>query len=352
MSKYLMIDIGAGTMDVLYLDEETDVVYKAVVASPVRMLAGRVRQGRGDLLVTGGEMGGGALTQALRERAGRFAVIMSRSASATVHRDPQKVRAMGIEVVEDGQAGELTSRKGFAHLELADLDPARIETIVQGFGVPFAFDVVAVCAQDHGRPPAGVSALDYRHLMFRQVLSESPMVHRLLYDPRTLPQTMTRLQCIARSAAALPAGELYLMDSGMAAILGAGLDRQARGREVFAVLDIATSHTVAATVENGRLAGFFEYHTHDITPWRLEALLRDLADGRLEHQQLLAEGGHGAWVRRAVGSSALETVIATGPRRRMLEGASLAVLWGAPMGDNMMTGTAGLLEAVRRHRED
>ena len=345
-----MIDIGAGTMDVLYLDETADVTCKAVVVSPVRLLAARVRQGRGDLLVTGGEMGGGALTQALRERAGRYAVVMSRSASATVHRDPQKVRAMGIRVVEDEEARTLKSQPGREHLALADLDPARVETIVAGFGVPFEFDVVAVCAQDHGRPPEGVSALDYRHLMFRRVLSESPQVHRLLYDPGSLPQTMTRLQCIARSAADLPTAAVYLMDSGMAAILGAALDRQARGRETFAVLDIATSHTVAATLENGRLAGFFEYHTHDITPRRLEALLRDLAEGRLEHQQLLAEGGHGAWVRRAVGLSALETVIATGPKRRMLEGASLPVRWGAPMGDNMMTGTAGLLEAVRRRR--
>jgi len=31
-----MIDIGAGTMDVLYLDDAGEVVYKAVVQSPVR----------------------------------------------------------------------------------------------------------------------------------------------------------------------------------------------------------------------------------------------------------------------------------------------------------------------------
>ncbi len=351
MSRYLMIDIGAGTMDVLYVDDAAEVICKAVVQSPVRLLAGRVRRGQGSLLVTGAEMGGGALTQALRERAARFDVVMSRSAAATVHHDPERVKAAGIRVVEDDEALTLKAQPHYEHLELADLDPVRVETIVRGFGVPFEFDVVAVCAQDHGRPPAGVSALDYRHRMFRQVLGASPLVHRLLYDRQGLPETMTRLQCIGRSAGRLPAEGVYLMDSGMAAILGAGLDRHASGCETFVVLDIATSHTVAATVENGRLAGFFEYHTSDITLRRLEALLQELAQGRLSHEQLLAEGGHGAYVRRAVGLQALDTIIATGPRRRMLEESSLPVLWGAPMGDNMMTGTAGLLEAVRRRRQ-
>ena len=39
MSRFLMVDIGAGTMDVLWYDTETKLHYKAAVKSPVRYIA-------------------------------------------------------------------------------------------------------------------------------------------------------------------------------------------------------------------------------------------------------------------------------------------------------------------------
>ena len=133
-------------------------------------------------------------------------------------------------------------------------------------------------------------------------------------------------------------------------ILGASLDGKCRQKKCFLVLDIATSHTVGAAMDGGALAGFFEYHTGDITLDRLEGLLRDLADGKLSHRQILSEGGHGAFLRRAIGFSAVETIVATGPKRKMLAKSRLPIEFGAPWGDNMMTGTVGLLEALRRHK--
>jgi uncharacterized protein (DUF1786 family) len=116
------------------------------------------------------------------------------------------------------------------------------------------------------------------------------------------------------------------------------------------VLDIATSHTVGAAIAGNEITGFFEYHTQDITLERLENLLRDLADGKLSHKQILAEGGHGAYLRQSVGFDTIETIVATGPRRKMLAGSQLSIEFGAPWGDNMMTGTVGLLEALRRRK--
>jgi uncharacterized protein (DUF1786 family) len=112
-------------------------------------------------------------------------------------------------------------------------------------------------------------------------------------------------------------------------------------------LDIATSHTVAAAMEDGRVAGFFEYHTADITAERLDQLLRQLPEGKLSHERILAEGGHGAYCSKAFGFEGVQLILATGPRRRLVSGAALPIHWGAPWGDNMMTGTVGLLEAVR-----
>jgi len=350
MSRFLMIDIGAGTMDVLHYDTETDLQYKAVVKSPVRYLAEKAAAVPGNLLVVGNEMGGGPITQVLIERTKEAQVAMSRSASATLNHDVAKVRSWGIKVVEDDRADQMRDNQDYAVITLGDLEPARIEQLVKSFGVPYTVDAVAICAQDHGVPDPGISHLDFRHNMFAARLAENPYPHTLLYQSDQVPDSMNRLKSIANNAEQLPAAEVYVMDSGMAAILGASLDGRCRQKERFLVLDIATSHTVGAAMAGEEIAGFFEYHTQDITLEKLEDLLRDLANGKLSHQQILSEGGHGAFLRRAIGFSAIETIVATGPKRKMLAESSLPIEFGAPWGDNMMTGTVGLLEALRRHK--
>lgn len=351
MSRFLMIDIGAGTMDILLYDTLTELHYKAVVKSPVRHLAEKAAATSGNLLVVGSEMGGGPITQELIKRAQEAEVVISRSAAATLNHDVEKVKSWGIKVVEDDRADQLCSNQDYTVITLRDLEPERIEQIVKSFGVPYAFDAVAICAQDHGVPGPGLSHLDFRHNMFTASLNKKPYPYTLLYQSDEVPDTMNRLKSVANVAGQLPADDVYVMDSGMAAILGASLDGHCRQKGYFLVLDIATSHTVGAAMKGAEIAGFFEYHTQDITLERLENLLRDLADGKLSHEQILAEGGHGAFLRRTVGFSAVETIVATGPKRKMLVGSRLPIEFGAPWGDNMMTGTVGLLEALRRRKQ-
>jgi uncharacterized protein (DUF1786 family) len=331
MSRFLMIDIGAGTMDILYYNSRTDLHYKAVVKSPVRYMAEKTAGIPGNLLVVGNEMGGGPITRVLLERTKKAEVVMSRSSSAD-------------------RGDQLRNNQNYTVITLSDLEPPRIEQIVKSFGVPYGFDAVAICAQDHGVPDPGISHLDFRHNMFTACLTQKPYPHTLLYQSDQVPDAMNRLKSIAGSAEQLPAAEVYVMDSGMAAILGASLDGKCRQKKRFLVLDIATSHTVGAAMAGEEIAGFFEYHTQDITLEKLEDLLRDLANGKLSHQQILSEGGHGAFLRQAVGFSAIETIVATGPKRKLLAQSKLPIEFGAPWGDNMMTGTVGLLEALRRHK--
>jgi uncharacterized protein (DUF1786 family) len=195
-----------------------------------------------------------------------------------------------------------------------------------------------------------VSHLDYRHKLFKTFLENDPFPHSLLFRDHELPGTFSRLGAICKSARQLPAEEIFVMDSGMAAILGASLDARALGKRNVLTLDVATSHTVGATVQEGRICGFFEYHTEGLTPDRLEGLVRDLADGNLTHGQILGEGGHGAYVRSAPGFGSLEIMLATGPRRTLVQGMRLPWVFGSPLGDNMMTGTVGVLEAIRRRK--
>jgi len=350
MSRFLLIDIGAGTMDLLYYDLETSLHFKAVSKSPVRCMAEKARDLPGNLVITGIEMGGGLISRILRERARKAEVVMSMSAAATIHHDVERVRSMGVKVVKDQEADEMKNRVGYAHLAIADLEIERLRNIVGGLGVPFSFDVVGVCAQDHGVPPEGVSPLDHRHGIFKAALDESPFPDRLLYRDADVPQNLSRLRSIVKSAQLLPAKEIYVMDSGMAAILGASMDSRARQKHRILIIDIATSHTLGAALEGEEIAAFFEYHTSDLTPDRAEGLLGKLANGDLRHEDILREGGHGAYVRKALGLQSVEIVVVTGPKRALILDSTLPVTLGAPLGDNMMTGTVGLLEAIRRRK--
>jgi uncharacterized protein (DUF1786 family) len=350
MSRFLCVDIGAGTMDVLWFDTESVHHYKAVAVSPVRTIAERAARLPGDLVVTGCEMGGGPVTSVLRQRAESHEVIASASAASTLHHDPEKVRSWGITVVADSEAEKLRRRKRYSHLVLQDVEADRLERIVEGFGVPFDFDAVAVCVQDHGLPPPGMSHLDFRHRIYRERLDLQPHPHALLFSAGEVPPFLNRLRSAAQSAGRLPTREVYVMDSGMAAIEGASLDSHVPQDRAFVVLDVATSHTVCAAVAEGELAAMVEYHTVDITRERLEALLEDLVLGRIDHRQILAEGGHGAYTRQVVGPQALQTIVATGPKRRLVKGSRLPMIFGAPFGDNMMTGCLGLLESLRRRK--
>jgi uncharacterized protein (DUF1786 family) len=350
MGRFLIVDVGAGTLDLLYYDTETNQHFKTVAKSPVKTLAEQAESVPGNLLITGMEMGGGALSNVLKTRAKQGVVIMSASSAATINHDLEKVRSWGIKVVDHKEAEDLRQTGDYHTLTTGDLEVDRLEKITMALGVPFSFEVVGLCAQDHGRPPEGVSHLDYRHEIFKSRLDKSPFPHALLYRSDEVPVTLSRLGSMAKSAQELPTDEIYVMDSGMAAILGASMDPCARDKERILTLDVATSHTVGAGIEGEELTGFFEYHTSDITLERLETLMRQLADGTLQHEQILEEGGHGAYIRKAFGFKAADLLIATGPKRELVKNSQLHIQFGSPLGDNMMTGTVGVLESIRRRK--
>ena len=345
--KFLMIDIGAGTLDILYYDSDRSVHYKAVVKSPALTVAEKLSAIDGDLLITGVEMGGGSLASLLKEKARSARVLITKSAGATINHNIKKVESLGVEVVEDEEVKGFRRSGRYKCFDISDLEFERIKGIVQGMGLPFSFDVVGICAQDHGVPEPGMSHLDYRHNILKEKLGKQPFPHEMLYSSGDIPQTFNRLKSIAVRAEQFPASEVYVMDSGMAAILGGTLDPLARRKDKKIILDIATSHTVGAAFEGDEFFGSFEYHTVDITTDILDSLLVNLADGKLDHSEILAQGGHGAYIRKSFGFNNLDLILSTGPKRSLSYGSELNIVPGAPFGDNMMTGAAGLLEAIR-----
>ena len=138
MGRFLLLDIGAGTMDVLFYDQKSDLHYKAVARSPVLSMADTIAGTRGNLLIRGHEMGGGAVSAAIKQRAAQAEVVMTAAAAATIHHSPEKVRALGIKLIEDARADQLQQDGRYAFLETTDL--------------------ATECSEDSSAPPAVRSA--------------------------------------------------------------------------------------------------------------------------------------------------------------------------------------------------
>jgi len=348
MARFLAIDVGASTLDALFLDSQSGDQFKFVAKSPTRVLAERIMASQGNrILIAGHQMGGGPVTEAIRAKARQSRVMMTRSAAETIHHRKERIKNLGVVLISAKAAKQEAKKRNTSWFKAGDIVVEDIVTMLKSMGVDPRVDFFGICVQDHGTPKGNISSLDFRHRIFKGIIDKDPRPSAFLFEADRIPSSLRRMRAAAKDAEGIPSGEIYLMDTGMAAILGASSDPSARGKRSIMVLDIASSHTLGALLLDGEIGGFFEYHTSAITPEILRALIVDLAEGRLSHERIVAEGGHGAYTRKAPGFDGVEIILATGPKRRILKGVGVeGIVPGAPFGDNMMTGTAGLILAM------
>ncbi|MFQ6079659.1 MAG: DUF1786 family protein [Thermodesulfobacteriota bacterium] len=348
MARFLTIDVGASTLDGLFFDSQSGDQFKFVAKSPTRVLAESIMASKNDrILITGRQMGGGPVAEAIRTKARQGRVMMTRSAAETIHHRTERVKNLGVKLVSVKAAEREAKKRNISHFKAGDIVVEDIVTMVKSMGIDPVVDFFGICVQDHGTPKEKISSLDFRHQVFKGIIDKDPRPSAFLFEAHRIPSYLRRMRAAAMDAKGIPSGKIYLMDTGMAAILGASSDPSARGKRSIMVLDIASSHTLGALLLDGEIGGFFEYHTSASTPEILQALIVDLAEGRLSHERIISEGGHGAYTRKAPGFDGVEIILATGPKRRILKGVGMeGIVPGAPFGDNMMTGTAGLILAV------
>lgn len=348
MTRFLAIDVGAGTLDVMFLDTAAEDQFKFVAKSPSRILADRIRDCRSRrILITGRQMGGGPLTGAIKAKTPRCTVMMTPSAAETIHHRTERVEKLGIRVISPRTARLEAKRSDTSWFKSGDIHAEDIRAMLTFMGIEPVVDFLGIAVQDHGTPRGNISSLDFRHNIFKAIIDKDPKPTSFLFDPNSIPPSLRRMRAAVLDAKGIPSGKVYVMDTGMAAILGAASDPSARGKEAIIVLDIATSHTLGALILNGEIGGFFEYHTSAITPEILKTLITGLAEGGLSHERIVSEGGHGAYSRKAVGFDKVEAILATGPRRGILTRVGIeGIILGAPFGDNMMTGPSGLILAM------
>jgi uncharacterized protein (DUF1786 family) len=280
-------------------------------------------------------------------------VYATPDAARTFNDDLDVVQESGIQVLSRDEISSLPD--DVLHIELKDFDFPAISGALGMFGVSLAeLDAAAVAVFDHGAAPPDVSDRQFRfdYLMERlksdRGARQSHPLSRLAFLREEIPPEMTRLQAAAHSTRDVDA-PVMVMDTAPAAVLGAALDPRVSERDRVLIANVGNFHTLAFRMGPAGVEGVFEHHTGLLDLPGLEELLRKLALGSLQHEEVFEDHGHGALIfdprPLPIGRGDYDVVV-TGPRREMMRRSGLRPYFAAPFGDMMLTGCFGLLAAA------
>ena len=350
--QILCVDVGTGTQDILLFRPGVGLenAFKLVLPSPTMIIRERIRRATAasrPIVLSGVMMGGGPCHWAAEGhlRAG-LRLFATAEAARTFNDDLEWVqRQMGIVVVSEDEAAGLREAE---NIVLRDFDFLALASALAFFGIVLEPTVTAVAVFDHGAAPPQVSDRQFRlDYLAERILAENRL-SAFAFRADAIPSFLTRMLSVVSSNAAVP-GELLVMDTAPAAVLGATLDPAVPAEGCRLVANIGNFHTLCFRLGPDGIDGLFEHHTGLIHRPRLEELVLRLGSGELTHHEVFDEHGHGAWLRpdqpaQSVPAQASLTV--TGPRRSMLKGSKLAPYFAVPFGDMMITGCFGLLRAA------
>ncbi|WP_448384214.1 DUF1786 domain-containing protein [Desulfosoma sp.] len=332
----LAVDIGGGTQDILcwFEGQLVENAAKMVMPSPTLLVAHELRtlrQAGHDVVLVGRTMGGGPCTHEVRRHleAG-LKVYALPEAALTFHDDLERVQAMGVIVTE-------FPPEGMPKVVLRDLDVERIGRALALFHLPVP-DTVAVAVQDHGFSPKESNRL-FRFRYWRDFLARGGDLKALAQDPPA--PFMTRMQAVRADRP-----DAVVLDTGIAAVIGALTDPRGRAwnAEGCTIVNVGNFHTIAALVRDFRVLGLYEHHTGLLNPTKLAEHLNEFRRGRLRHEKVFEDGGHGCVYGEPSPDGVFQRTLVTGPRRRQLFTEDTA--FAAPFGDMMLTGCFGLLQAA------
>ncbi len=338
--KILAVDVGSGTQDIMLYntDEPIENSPKMVMPSPTKIIADRIARSEGDLFINGETMGGGPISRAVKDHlsAGNK-VFATENAARTIRDDLNFVRSLGIQIVPSSETEKYSD---LTQIEFKDVDLDAINGALSQFDVDSSFDFLGVAVQDHGYME-GMGDRNFRFMKIREKLDVPKRPEEFAYFGKA-PDYFTRINAVLRS---FKDYNTTVMDSKFASVCGATCDRYVKTLERFIVMDIGNGHTLAAAFNGGKIRGVFEHHTRNMTHDKIKLFVRKLADGSITHEEVHEDHGHGAWSLEPIGD--FEAIVATGPRRKVLEKTDFNVHYAAPAGDVMMTGPAGLIKAIQ-----
>lgn len=345
--QILCVDVGTGTQDILLYDSDKEIenCLKLVMPSPTLLVARRVKQATraGEpVVLTGVTMGGGPCHWAVKDhlKAG-FKVYATTEAAKTFDDELDKVEAMGIHVISDEEARRLDEEEEHT-LRLRDFDLDAIRSAFAAFGLELEPDALALAVFDHGNAPAGYSDRQFRFDYLEQRIRAENRLSAFAFKRGELPDHLTRLQAVEDTADF--DGDVLLMDTAPAAVLGALLDPRVSEHQQLIVGNVGNFHTLAFRLGQGGIEGVFEHHTGEITLEQLDGYIEKLSTGTLQHREVFDSMGHGALMfdRTAMTDRFVAIV---GPRRSLMRNSRHQPYFAVPYGDMMIAGCFGLLRA-------
>ncbi len=344
--RILAVDVGTGTQDIVLFDSEGPIenALQLIMPAPTEIAARRIRRateaGRA-VVLTGVIAGGGPCHWALEDhlKAGH-AAFATPEAATTFDDDLENVERMGVTLVSDDEARSLDGEQ----ILLRDLDLGAIRSALAAFDVPGDFDGIAVGCLDHGAAPPGYSDRLFRFDHLRRVVGERNDLRAFACLPDELPEYLTRaralVSCVDSDAPAV------FLDTGPAAALGALQDPNVGAHKPQLVLNLGNMHALCSHLRGTQIVALYEHHTGEMTAEQIETFTERLAAGTLQHEEVFASKGHGAfYAGDGAEDDPLANLAVTGPQRGRLRGSRLSPYFAVPHGDMMVSGCFGLLWA-------
>lgn len=340
--KILAIDIGAGTQDILFYDDNNTIEnsIKLVLPSPPVIISKIIKKSNTDLYFDGDIMGGGKIKNYLVDHIKKgYKVVMEKQAAKTIKDDLKVAESIGVKLVEEGSYKNDSKFSNYSKISLKDVDIKKLSSTIAKYELDFSFDYIAVAVQDHGFS-SKMGDRNFRFEKIREKLNKPLKVEDFgLVD---VPDHFSRMKAVERSLNRL---NPVIMDSKFAAICGACQDPNVVNLNSYVVMDIGNGHIMAASIEDGYIHGVFEHHTSNLNPQKIELLVDKLVKATLTHFEVHDDNGHGAHVINPI--SNLEKIVVTGPKRSIIEKTDLDYYNAAPGGDVMMTGPVGLIKTIK-----
>ncbi|MHA1264612.1 MAG: DUF1786 family protein [Candidatus Helarchaeota archaeon] len=348
VTKFLGIDVGFGTTDVLLITEGN--YFKMVLPTRGQLLARQVKNYQGDIYIHGIEMGGNPLASALKEKLKEgFRVFISETAAPTIHYNHKKVEEMGFEILSNSEFEALENPPGLV-LHTCDIEPQIFIDFFRKRGMDGPFDIVAVAVQDHGRSEG--SSTNFRAEWIQNQLEKAPTLDSFLFSEKKIPKFLSRMKTITSYLKQFfKKSRIYVMDTVFAAIQGAPYGNQTKPYLIS--VDIGNGHTAAVSqhiINNAdEILGYFEFHTAKITARKLEWAMEKLVQGNITNEVIWKEGGHGGIAQKSVERPF--DLFVTGPHRQLIQQTKLSFQFGSPLGDMMITGCVGLAVGIERREK-
>ena len=348
-TKILALDIGSGTLDILFYDSGKNIenCIKMVLPSPSVVYAKEVekatQEGK-DLFIDGDVIGGGAFAYALVKHVKKgYQVLMKEHCAYTIRNNLNQVKELGIKIVKNRPADFVG-----AELNIKEVDIHSLKNFFEKFGEKLNnLDAIAIAVQDHGLSPKGISDRVFRFKSFEKLLERTQRLESFAFKENEIPDYYIRMKSAVKAVKRdLPTVKIIVMDTAPAAFLGCLKDSKANGSKHLITVNVGNGHTTAALISNKKIVGIFEHHTELLSPNKLKNFLTRFADGDLANEEVFNDGGHGVYVKNPIGFSNIDAILVTGPKRSIFNKMLMEFHFASPIGDVMMTGPIGLVEAA------